>query len=210
MNIPNILSLSRIFLIPLFLYLLAVPSVEYRIWALIVFFIASITDFIDGWSARKLGQETEFGKFLDPLADKVLVVATLLALVVLDPFIPLWMVAVIVGRDILITLMRYLAMKRGASLKTTSFGKVKTAFQMTSIGIVILIFIYRPTVENVKMSGIIDMTLSSHPEKWLLVAPYWLIFVVTLLTALSGLHYLVRNGRILLPGPLSEEKADEK
>jgi hypothetical protein len=81
---------------------------------------------------------------------------------------------------------------------------------MTSIGIVILIFIYRPTVENVKMSGIIDMTLSSHPEKWLLVAPYWLIFVVTLLTALSGLHYLVRNGRILLPGPLSEEKADEK
>ena len=97
MNIPNLLSLSRIFLIPVFLWLLFQPETRFKVIALAVFFIASITDMLDGWSARKLEQESELGEFLDPLADKFLVIATLIAFVIIDPLIPLWMILVIVG-----------------------------------------------------------------------------------------------------------------
>jgi cardiolipin synthase len=117
------LTLSRIILIPLFLYLIFTPTIEHRIWALVIFVIASLTDLLDGWTARKLKQETETGKFLDPLADKFLVISALIAFLFLDPFIPLWMVIVIIGRDLLITLMRYLAIKKGTSLRTSRLGR---------------------------------------------------------------------------------------
>ncbi|HOE19496.1 MAG TPA: CDP-diacylglycerol--glycerol-3-phosphate 3-phosphatidyltransferase, partial [Spirochaetota bacterium] len=139
MNIPNLLTLSRIILIPLFLYLIFTPTIEHRIWALVIFVIASLTDLLDGWTARKLKQETETGKFLDPLADKFLVISALIAFLFLDPLIPLWMVIVIIARDLLITLMRYLAIKKGTSLRTSRLGKVKTAFQMISIILIIII-----------------------------------------------------------------------
>src|SRR5271157_3785986 len=83
-HIPNILSISRIVLIPFVIYLLVVKS---WIWALLFFIIASLTDLLDGWSARKLNQVSEFGKFIDPLADKFLVISILTALMVLDPYL---------------------------------------------------------------------------------------------------------------------------
>lgn len=197
-NIPNLISMSRVILIPLFLYLLFQPSMTSSFWALVVFGIASLTDVLDGWSARKLNQETEFGQFLDPLADKVLVLSTLIALVLLDPLIPLWMVLIIVGRDILLTIMRYLAIKKGQTLRTNRFGKFKTAFQMIGIVIIIMIYIVKrsgieigPEVGN----GILQVMNSNHPKKWLIVTPYWIMFVVTILTILSGFRYLLTNWR---------------
>jgi len=147
-NIPNLLSLSRIVLIPLFLYFLYLKTVHGWIGALIVFAVASFTDLLDGWSARKLGQQSEFGEFMDPLADKVLVITCLSALLMLDPYLEIfdfWMILIIVGRDVLITVMRSLALKKGTVLKTSRFGKFKTAFQMVSIVIIIMIYIGRKT-----------------------------------------------------------------
>jgi cardiolipin synthase (CMP-forming) len=182
-NTPNILSLSRIVLIPVLLYLLYIKS---WVLALALFSAASFTDLLDGWSARKLNQESEFGIFIDPLADKMLVISVLAALMVLDPYLEIfdfWMIAVIVGRDVLITFMRYLAIRRGQTLRTSQFGKFKTAFQMMAIVIIIMIYI-------VRKNGI----YITHRS-----LPYWIMIVVTVLTALSGLRYLFTNWRLFLP-----------
>lgn len=144
---------------------------------------ASFTDFIDGWLARKLNQESEFGKFIDPIADKVLVISSLIAILVIDPYFELfdlWMIVIIVGRDILITVMRWLAIKRGRPLRTSRFGKFKTAFQMLSIGIIIMIYLS-------KTSGFFVMHES---------LPYWIMLTVTLMTALSGMRYMFTNWQL--------------
>jgi cardiolipin synthase len=117
---PNIISYLRIVLIPLFIYLLTIKTASAWMWALIIFAIASLTDFIDGWLARKLKQESEFGKFIDPLADKFLVISALIAIIAIDPYFELfdsWMILIIVARDVLITFMRWLAIKRGMALR---------------------------------------------------------------------------------------------
>jgi cardiolipin synthase len=182
-NVPNILSLSRIVLIPLVIYLL---TVKLWIWALILFAAASLTDILDGWSARRLNQVSEFGKFIDPLADKFLVISVLTALMVLDPYLEkfdFWMIAVIIGGDIMITFLRYLAMRRGQTLRTSSFGKIKTAFQMVSIVIIIMIYF-------VRKAGIYITNNS---------VPYWIMVIVTAFTAISGLRYLFTNWRLFVP-----------
>lgn len=185
-NLPNLLSILRVVLIPLFIYLLSLKTVEGWIWAFFVFGVASFTDLLDGWTARKLNQESEFGKFIDPLADKFLVISSLIAILILDPyleFFDFWMILVIAGRDVLITVMRFLAIRRGRSLQTSNFGKVKTAFQMFSIVIIIMIYI-------VKKTGI----FVTHES-----VPYWIMVAITALTAFSGLRYLITNWRLFLP-----------
>ncbi len=192
-NIPNIFSLSRVVLVPLFVYLLNKRTEESLMLALIVFVLASFTDFLDGWSARKLNKESEFGKFIDPIADKLLVISALAAIIVVDPdfeVFDFWMILIIVGRDILITVMRYLAIKRGKSLRTSRFGKFKTGFQMVSIVIIVMIY-------YIRKHGIL-LTPKS--------IPYWIMVGITLLTALSGLRYLVTNWRLF---SLHREKKTE-
>lgn len=209
MNIPNSISALRIVLIPVFLYLIFIPSVDMRIGALIVFIIASLTDLLDGWSARKLGQETDVGKFLDPLADKFLVIAALIAFLILDPLIPFWMILIIALRDILLTFMRYLAIKKNITLRTTRFGKVKTAFQMISIIVIIMVLIVRSSTAGVplqvssddfiKLGTVYKIVKSDNPDKWMIIAPYCLMAFVTILTALSGLRYLITNRKLFMP-----------
>jgi len=207
LSIPNLLSFARIFLIPLFVYLIFMPSRNARALALLIFIIASFTDLLDGWSARKLKQESEEGKFLDPLADKILVVSALVALLLLDPLIPLWMILIIAGRDILITLLRYFAVQKGGSLKTSRFGKIKTAYQMVSIILIIVILIARK--EYIKVGGksflddknvwdIMNSELSLQ-EISLIVAPYWIMFLATMLTAFSGFRYIYTNWKLFWP-----------
>lgn len=212
---PNLLSLLRIVLVPLFLYFIFIPTVQHRMWALLVFIVAAITDFFDGWLARKLHQESEMGKFLDPLADKFLVIAALIAFLFLDPLIPLWMIVIIIARDILITLMRYLAIKKGASLRTSSFGKVKTAFQMISIIVIIMVFVFRKakmhmyeTDDILKFTRVYEILISNNPDKWLITSPYLLMLLVTLLTALSGVRYLITNWRLFLPPYRKAERGE--
>lgn len=186
LSIPNIFSYLRIILIPVFIYLLTIKTAQAWMWALIVFCIASFTDFVDGWLARKLKQESEFGKFIDPIADKFLVISALIAIIAIDPYFELfdsWMIVIIVSRDVLITVMRWLAIKKGRSLRTSRFGKFKTAFQMMSIVIIIMIYM-------VKKIGFFETHAS---------VPYWIMLSVTIMTALSGLRYLFTNWQLFLP-----------
>ncbi len=185
-NVPNLLSLSRIVLIPLFIYLLSLKTMTGWIWALVVFVFASFTDLLDGWSARRLNQESEFGRFFDPLADKFLVISALIAVIAIDPYFEifdLWMILVIAGRDVMITVMRYLAIRRGTELQTSHLGKFKTAFQMASVVIIIMIYM-------VRRSGV-ALTDKS--------IPYWIMLGVTVLTAISGARYLFSNWRLFWP-----------
>lgn len=203
------LSILRIVLIPLFLYLIFKRTGEALMWGLAVFIIASFTDLLDGWSARKFQQETSIGQFLDPLADKFLVISAFLALLYLDPLIPFWMIVIIVARDLLITVMRYLAIRKGTVLKTSRFGKVKTAFQMFSIVVILMVFYFRFSGVNVahsfdmdgyiKLDVVLEILLSDHPDKILIVSPYLMMLIVTIMTALSGIRYFFTNWRILLP-----------
>ncbi|MFW6366110.1 MAG: CDP-diacylglycerol--glycerol-3-phosphate 3-phosphatidyltransferase [Spirochaetota bacterium] len=217
MNIPNMLSLLRIVLIPLFLYLLFQPGPVGKIWAITVFIIASITDFLDGWSARKLNQYSELGKFLDPLADKFLVIAALTAFLILDPLIPVWMVVIIVARDLLITLLRFLAVRKGSSIRTSRFGKVKTAFQMVSIIIIITVFIFKSfgyTHDTTSRAGwplgiAFELLLSGECDMIVTALPYWLMFIVTMVTAFSGIRYLATNFGVLLPPYTKRNQGEE-
>ncbi len=206
LSIPNLLSLVRIAVIPVILYLVFSPTREHRLLALLVFVLAAVTDFLDGYFARRFKQESETGKFLDPLADKFLVISALIAFLFLDPLIPVWMVIVIVMRDVLITLMRYLAVVKGTTLRTSSFGKIKTVFQMISIIIIMMVFVvrrsmthYYETDDIFKFNKVYEIYISSNPDKWLIIGPYLLMLLVTILTALSGLRYIMTNWRLFLP-----------
>lgn len=224
-TIPNIITSLRILLIPLFLYFLVQDNPSSRLLALLIFFIASISDFFDGYLARRLGQDSRIGRFLDPLADKILVITTIFAFYYLDSQIPLWMVLVIIGRDILITLMRYLAIKKGMELKTSKTAKAKTAFQMFSIVLILAIFFvrsYRFDIQQTFNEGLAagkknieiaaqlfreGLTLLPHKDidkhrKRVVFAesvPYFLMLVTTLFTIFSGLRYIYFNYRIFLP-----------
>ncbi|MCM2358223.1 MAG: CDP-diacylglycerol--glycerol-3-phosphate 3-phosphatidyltransferase [Geobacteraceae bacterium] len=131
-NLPNMLTLLRIALIPVIAVLLLSPSRESGFWAAAVFAGASVTDWLDGYLARRMGIVTTFGKFLDPIADKLIVMA---ALVMILPFgrVPAWMVLVILGREIIITGLRGVASTEGIVIPASNLGKFKTIFQIVAI-----------------------------------------------------------------------------
>lgn len=140
MNIANRLTLARVFLIPVFILLLEVnqgitvdPVSPLQMAAGIIFILASVTDYLDGYLARKLGIITNFGVFFDPMADKLLVIAALVYLTAAG-FIPAWSLFIIVGRELMITGLRVLlAQSQGQVLAAALPGKIKTFSQMFAI-----------------------------------------------------------------------------
>jgi len=146
-NIPNLLTAFRAILLPFFIYMILQPSQSSRMIAFAVFAFASLTDLFDGYLARRLDQETELGKFLDPLADKCLVLGAFITFIFLSEQIQVWMVLCILARDIMITCFRYLAIYQGKTLQTTRLAKVKTAFQMFSIMVILTGFMVHTVPE---------------------------------------------------------------
>lgn len=150
LNVPNMLSLSRIFLAPLVVFLLTVRidfDIPYMVnlglnitygdvFAGVVFIVAALTDTADGYIARKKGMVTNFGKFVDPLSDKVLVVAALISLVELGR-LPAWMVVVIVSRDFIVSGLRMVAAVEGVVIPASWSGKAKTVVQIIAISMMI-------------------------------------------------------------------------
>lgn len=222
LNIPNVLSALRIFSVPVFVYLLVQPEAGMRQVAFLLFVLASLTDIIDGYWARKYRQETELGRFLDPLADKALVIGVLLSFLSISEQIQLWMVLCIIGRDFLITFLRYLAIRKKSVLRTSVFGKVKTAFQMFSLFMVILSFLiisyrerdwinqmYKSEKENyglgswnVAVENLKQFLFMPNENTLFALAsflPYFLMLITTVLTLISGLRYLYTNYKLLLP-----------
>jgi len=132
LNIPNIITMVRIAAIPLLCVLLLSPERETGFWAAALFAAASLTDWLDGYLARRMGIVTVFGKFLDPIADKLIVMA---ALIMILPFgrVPAWMVLVILGREMIITGLRGIASTEGIVIPASNLGKFKTIFQLVAI-----------------------------------------------------------------------------
>ena len=175
MNIPNKLTVLRVLLIPVMLVVYyqddapnTLNTMSYIVAAL--FILASLTDYFDGYLARKKNLITTFGKFLDPLADKLLVMFALLMLLDMG-FIPMWVVLVILAREFIVTGIRLVAVNEGNVIAASQLGKYKTA--MTMFGIILLLF-------HIELYGLI------------------LLYIGVLLTVISGIDYFVKNSKSIL------------
>ena len=180
MNVPNKLTILRVVLIPFFvLFLLLfggkVPMLRYV--AAAVFIVASLTDLLDGKIARKYNMVTNFGKFMDPLADKLLVCSALICLVELGQ-LPAWMAIIIVSREFIISGFRLVAAERGIVIAASYWGKFKTTFQM--IAVILMI---------------VDL-----PVLW--VATLACTWIALLLTVISLFDYIGKNHKILTDGQM--------
>ncbi len=219
-TIPNVLTFLRFLSVPIFIYLLLQRDLGSRVAAFALFALASLTDLVDGYLARRLRQESELGKFMDPLADKALVTAALLTFITMSAQVQVWMVMCIIGRDILITVLRYLAVYRGQSLRTSVFGKVKTAFQMFAILTIIISFLIVSYRERHTINASYISAQEAGRGAWEVAfdnlsaflqgsdrilydlasfTPYFLMLLTTVLTVISGLRYLITNYRLLAP-----------
>jgi CDP-diacylglycerol--glycerol-3-phosphate 3-phosphatidyltransferase len=132
MNLPNILTLMRILIIPLIVIFLFFPGKIWSLFAALSFLVASFTDLLDGFFARRYNIVTSFGKFFDPIADKLLIASALIMLIPLRG-IPAWMVVIIIGREIAVSGLRGVASANGVIVEASWLGKRKTFFQMTSL-----------------------------------------------------------------------------
>lgn len=179
MNLPNRLTVVRAALVPFFLVLLLIPAIPGRfLWACIVFSVASITDFLDGKIARSRNIVTNFGKFLDPLADKLLVTAALVAFVELN-LASAAAVVIIIARDLMVSGIRMMAAtSNGKIIAANWWGKVKTALQMVLIIAVLLAAFFLDGSD--KFNAL---------ERWSIIS----IWVLAVYTLLSGFAYLVQN-----------------
>lgn len=141
---PNLLTLLRILAIPVVGFLVGLPGRQYAWMAMFVYLAASLTDFLDGWMARRFGLVTNIGKLLDPLADKLLVISTLLLLAVLprEPGIPGWILVVIVGREFAVTGLRSIAASEGIVLAADASGKAKMLLQTIGVHFLIVHYVY--------------------------------------------------------------------
>ena len=185
-NLPNCLSVLRIGLTPIFLLLLFADTWYLKSLAFVVFSIASLTDFYDGKLARASKQETSLGRFLDPLADKILVTSALVALA-LDRMVNFWLVVPIVGRDILITGMRLYGLSRGKQMATSRLAKWKTAVQLFTVLFILFVIGVEETVEHFAADSSFFLD-----EQLIQLLANVLLAGVLLLTLLSGFHYLFR------------------
>jgi CDP-diacylglycerol--glycerol-3-phosphate 3-phosphatidyltransferase len=188
---PNQLTLLRILLTPVFVGLLFSQNPLLRQWAFVAFTIASLTDWYDGWVARKWGYISRWGKFFDPLADKVLTSAAFFAFAVLG-LAQFWMVWIIVIRDILITVLRALAEFKDQPVVTTFLAKVKTFAQMTLLYYILILYIAKTTQGFWSGSiSLIDLLLNP-------TLVYILMLAITLITLWTGITYILDNRKTIL------------
>jgi len=190
MNLPNKLTIARIILAPFFMIFLLIDNIYLRYLATLIFIVAALTDVYDGYLARKTGVTTGFGKFMDPLADKVLVSTAFISFVALG-YVQTWMVLIIILREFLVTGFRSLAAYKGVVILPSYLAKWKTGCQMIVI-IIILVYI------NLKS------TLLPLGYNWSIFttdSAFWafdvMIFITMLLTVGTGIDYLVKNAFLL-------------
>lgn len=186
MTLPNQLTILRMLLTPLFILLFISERVFLKQFSVLVFVVAAMTDWYDGWIARKLGKVSRWGVFLDPLADKVLTSAAFVAFAWMG-LVGWWMVWAIVIRDISITLLRSFAELRGRTLHTNFTAKVKTFSQMVFIYAVLLAVVLKTSAG---FSSIIRVVLDKD-------VLYYSMLVVTILTLGTGLQYVVENFKLI-------------
>ena len=180
MNLPNKLTLLRCFMIPFFVFFLLAEggtNQTFRMISLVLFIIASLTDLLDGKIARKYNLVTNFGKFMDPLADKLLVCSALICLIELGQ-LPAWMVTIIIGREFIISGFRQVASDNGVVIAASYWGKFKTTFQMIAVILLIL--------------DIPALSMLTNLCVWISLA----------LTIISLVDYIAKNHKVITEGSM--------
>ena len=190
MILPNQLTILRIILTPVFLFFFLSNNPVYNQIALAVFIIAALTDWYDGWLARKFNYITNWGKFWDPLADKILTSTAFIGFYIID-IIPLWMVIVIIVRDFIITILRAYADYKEKSFPTSFYAKWKTFLQMTFLYYLLIIH----TGEKIPQI----YTGNEHILNKLLDTTfiYITMLILTIITFHSGLTYILNNRNLI-------------
>ena len=185
MNLPNSITMTRIIMIPLFLWILSPhfpwqgPNGTQELLASVLFVLASITDGLDGYLARKRGQITTMGMLLDPLADKIMVTAAIIALVAYSPdIVKVWIAVVIIGREFLISGLRSIASSEGFTITASELGKLKTVTQIVSVVLVILAHRW-----NQWQFGVLVI-----PVRWIAIAA---VYFTVLVSTISAIDYFV-------------------
>jgi CDP-diacylglycerol--glycerol-3-phosphate 3-phosphatidyltransferase len=185
MNIANKLTISRIILAGFFILFLFIRGAGAKFMAMAIFLAACITDYYDGYLARKIGCITAFGKLMDPIADKILILGAFLAFVEME-IIPAWMVMIIIARELVITGIRILALTQKKVLEAEAGGKHKTVSQMVAVIAVLIFLIIRDTGFGLK-----------HMEDFK-TAAYLLMLITVVMTLTSGISYMARNKDIFM------------
>lgn len=174
MNIANKLTLIRVVLVPVFLVFLLYDAIPFAdVLALIVFIAASFTDFVDGYLARKYKMVTNFGKFADPLADKLLVSAALIGLCALQRLNP-WFAFIIIAREFIVTGLRIVAISSGKVIAAGMAGKIKTVLQLFAI-----IFLLFDKIYTIQIGGV--------------ALSFILVILAVIMTVYSGVEYVAKN-----------------
>ncbi|HEX9740307.1 MAG TPA: CDP-diacylglycerol--glycerol-3-phosphate 3-phosphatidyltransferase [Ignavibacteriaceae bacterium] len=190
MVLPNQLTILRIILTPVFLFFFLSPEPLYKQISIGIFIIAAITDWYDGWLARKFNYITTWGKFWDPLADKILTSSAFIGFAILE-IVPLWMVIIIILRDFIITGLRAYADYRNFSFPTSYYAKWKTFLQMTFLYYLLLVY-----------TGMYTRQVYSGNEELfsILMNEYFIyatMLLITVITFHSGIQYVVKNRNLI-------------
>jgi len=202
MNLPNKITMIRIFLVPIFIIVVLLPFDWASIVGLIIFLIASITDSLDGHIARSRNMVTNFGKFLDPLADKLLVSAALIALVGMDK-IPSWFATIVIAREFMVTGIRLLAASEGRVIAASIWGKIKTITQIIAISLLLIDFTPRLAAYDAdvfminKLKYLFSTFLEAPVANTIGILATFMIIVAIIMTIFSGVDYLVKNKDVL-------------
>jgi len=191
MNLPNKLTVLRMILVPFFVLALLWPFPHHYLIALIIFGAASYTDHLDGMLARKHNQITDFGKFMDPLADKILVISALVCFVSLG-LCDVWLVLLIIAREFMVTSIRLVAAGKGSVIAANNWGKAKTVSQIVAI-CVILLLQYIGELGGLGLVGFVTEEIA---------VLFWgigevFLAIATFFAVLSGLIYLKQNWDIV-------------
>jgi CDP-diacylglycerol--glycerol-3-phosphate 3-phosphatidyltransferase len=190
MNLPNKLTVTRIILSPIFMVTFLVDNLYSRYFALFIFVVAALTDLYDGHLARKTGVITSFGKFMDPLADKLLTSTALVAFLALG-YVKSWIVLPIIVREFFITGLRAMAAYRGVVIPSSILAKWKTATQMVVI-IIILLF------SNLEMTwSALGRHHSPVPSEVAIIVFNGLLLASMALTLITGIDYIVKNASLI-------------
>ena len=192
MNLPNKLTVLRIILVPFFIASLLVSFPHHYAVALIFFIIASVTDYFDGKIARKHNLVTDFGKFLDPLADKILVISALICFVSLGICDSI-LVIIVLFREFAVTSVRLVAASQGNVVAANIFGKIKTVTQMVAI---IAVFLLQYTLELVNF-GIVPVNANLDLTFIFYVIGEILLWISTFFAILSGVIYIYQNKKYI-------------
>jgi len=188
MNLANKLTLIRIFLVPVFLVFISKSGIPYGSFiATFIFILASITDKLDGYFARSRNQITNFGKFMDPLADKLLVTAALISLVELH-IVPAWAAVAIIAREFAVSGLRSIAAAQGRIIAASWWGKIKTVIQIIAI---ILLLLKVNIHDSIELKHFI--TDNYYLKEFFAIAPNIMLMVAVVITLISGYDYFKKN-----------------